>query len=336
MGKRRYLLWAVYSLATLASCNMDDDMPMPTDNAIRFNNQIWEPYVENLTRGSVTNKDNLSEFGVFAYYSATGSYNDLSSKPDYMYNIHVTRPEGTWIYVPLKFWPQGSVSFFAYTPHTKTDTNVSVICETGAPVVTYTVPDEVTDHRDLMLSAPALNHKKDGGSVMLTFRHALACIDFNARVDGTLIEGQSIKVTTISIGSFLHKASCNHRLADAITSTFTEDASDKQYTLSEAGTSLLNLPLTAEYQYITSKNSIPMLWPQMIDNADKLIVTAEYTSNGKTRKIVFERNIKEFVSEIAAGKRYIFNLIFSPLSSMTLTCTVIPWDTKTIEVPDFD
>lgn len=68
----------------------------------------------------------------------------------------------------------------------------------------------------------------------LTFRHALAAVVFEASVDGTLSEGQSIRITGIRLGKFLHKATCHHELPDAITQTLATDAADREYALSEA------------------------------------------------------------------------------------------------------
>lgn len=104
----------------------------------------------------------------------------------------------------------------------------------SAPRVTYAVPDAVADHRDLLLSTPALDRTKEGGRVPLTFRHALAAVVFEASVDGTLSEGQSIRITGIRLGKFLHKATCHHELPDAITQTLATDAADREYALSEA------------------------------------------------------------------------------------------------------
>lgn len=329
------MLWIVCSLVTLASCSKDDEMP--ADDAIRFDNRIGEPYVDGVTRGTVTDNSNFNEFGVFAYYAASGLYN-TSSNPNYMYNVKVTRKNGVpWTYTPVKFWPQGSVSFFAYSPYSGANNIVSVGCTVGAPVVTYAVPNNVADHRDLLLSALAPNKTQTNNPVLLNFRHALACINFKARITGTLNIGESIKVTNISLGNFKHKASCHHELADAITQTFTTDATDNAYSLSVTNNALLNnLLLTQTDQQITSANGCPMLWPQSIDNTDKLTVTAEYISNGMARTIVFECNMQSVVATMAAGKRYTFTLLFNTFGSMNLTCTVVDWDAKIINVPDFD
>ena len=258
-----------------------------------------------------------------------------------MYNVRVTRPAGgDWTYSPTKYWPQGKVSFFAYAPY-DTDAAVSVSCGTGAPRVTYAVPDAVADHRDLLLSTPALDRTKEGGRVPLTFRHALAAVVFEASVDGTLSEGQSIRITGIRLGKFLHKATCHHELPDAITQTLATDAADREYALSEADGTLQGNSLVAVYpvyQPVSSATGCAMLWPQQIDDDDLLTVTVRYTSNGVTRESAIVRNIGDFVvsGSIEASKRYVFRLKFTPFGEMALTCVVQDWNQETIDVPDFD
>lgn len=168
----------------------------------------------------------------------------------------------------------------------------------SAPRVTYAVPDAVADHRDLLLSAPALDRTKEGGRVPLTFRHALAAVVFEASVDGTLSEGQSIRITGIRLGKFLHKATCHHELPDAITQTLATDAADREYALSEADGTLQGNSLVAVYpvyQPVSSATGCAMLWPQQIDDDDLLTVTVRYTSNGVTRESAIVRNIGDFV-----------------------------------------
>ena len=319
METRRYWLWAVFSLTTLISCGRGGDEALqPADDAIRFDDRIGDSAVP-WTKGVQTDDGNFADFGVFAYYSPQGSY---------------------WTYSPTKYWPQGKVSFFAYAPY-DTDAAVSVSCGTGAPRVTYAVPDAVADHRDLLLSTPALDRTKEGGRVPLTFRHALAAVVFEASVDGTLSEGQSIRITGIRLGKFLHKATCHHELPDAITQTLATDAADREYALSEADGTLQGNSLVAVYpvyQPVSSATGCAMLWPQQIDDDDLLTVTVRYTSNGVTRESAIVRNIGDFVvsGSIEASKRYVFRLKFTPFGEMALTCVVQDWNQKTIDVPDFD
>lgn len=69
-------------------------------------------------------------FGVFAFYTNNGSY-DQYAKPNFMYNQQVTYASDKWTYEPVKYWPNeygnaavsddvDKVSFFAYAPWVKT------------------------------------------------------------------------------------------------------------------------------------------------------------------------------------------------------------------------
>lgn len=164
---------------------------------------------------------------------------------------------------------------------------------------------------------------------------------FEASVDGTLSEGQSIRITGIRLGKFLHKATCHHELPDAITQTLATDAADREYALSEADGTLQGNSLVAVYpvyQPVSSATGCAMLWPQQIDDDDLLTVTVRYTSNGVTRESAIVRNIGDFVvsGSIEASKRYVFRLKFTPFGEMALTCVVQDWNQETIDVPDFD
>ena len=180
-----------------------------------------------------------------------------------------------------------------------------------------------------------------GGRVPLTFRHALAAVVFEASVDGTLSEGQSIRITGIRLGKFLHKATCHHELPDAITQTLATDAADRESALSEADGTLQGnslVPVYPVYQPVSSATGCAMLWPQQIDDDDLLTVTVRYTSNGVTRESAIVRNIGDFVvsGSIEASKRYVFRLKLTPFGEMALTCVVQDWNQETIDVPDFD
>lgn len=90
------------------------------------------------------------------------------------------------------------------------------------------------------------------------------------------LRGQSIRITGIRLGKFLHKATCHHELPDAITQTLATDAADREYALSEADGTLQGNSLVAVYpvyQPVSSATGCAMLWPQQIDDDDLLTVT---------------------------------------------------------------
>lgn len=77
-------------------------------------------------------------FGVFAMSTGAAKYASGSFIPDMMYNEKVTATTSstgtgyTWNYNPLKYWPQGYMSFFAYAPYS------AVTPSTGQPTADAT------------------------------------------------------------------------------------------------------------------------------------------------------------------------------------------------------
>lgn len=80
-------------------------------------------------------------FGVFAYYTNDGDYAG-TSKPNFMYNQHVTWNSSNWEYTPVKYWPNefgasavstgiDKLSFFAYAPFVDNTPNSGAITTPG-------------------------------------------------------------------------------------------------------------------------------------------------------------------------------------------------------------
>lgn len=81
------------------------------------------------------------------------------------------------------FWPNsGTLSFFAYSPYANQGDSYTSLSSTpsteGYPQLAYTVPDDVTKQRDLLVSVPLIDQTKAdvpaGGKLTLAFKHTLA------------------------------------------------------------------------------------------------------------------------------------------------------------------
>lgn len=167
-------------------------------------------------RGSETGNDDMRDFGVYTYYTAD-AFIPGTSTPNFMCNTHVEKTSGTWTYEPLMFWPNnGKLSFFAYSPYASQGDSYTSLSSTpstaGYPQLTYTVPDDVITQRDLLVSVPLLNQTKTSrnadGKLPLTFRHALSCIVFNAKMTDAC--DFPVKVTSITLGNFKNKATLSY------------------------------------------------------------------------------------------------------------------------------
>ena len=149
-----------------------------------------------ITRGtqiSETNKTNMEAFAISAYTNAIGT-------PDFMYNETVTlnKDEGRWYPTGTYYWPaKKQLSFYAWFPSAADGMTLTGNTDVGAPVITYTVPDDVKKQQDVM-SAAAIgkdNPTADGfATTDLTFNHALSAVKFVAGDDLPNCVVKSIKL----------------------------------------------------------------------------------------------------------------------------------------------
>lgn len=149
-----------------------------------------------MTRGtqiSETNKTDMETFALSAYTDVTGT-------PDFMYNETVTlnKDEGRWYPTGTYYWPgKKQLSFYAWFPSAADGMTLTGNTDVGAPVITYTVPDDVKKQQDVM-SAAAIgkdNPTADGfATTDLTFNHALTAVKFVAGDDLPNCVVKSIKL----------------------------------------------------------------------------------------------------------------------------------------------
>lgn len=218
MKKISIILSILFALLA-CSCTLDPDVPDTAQDAIGF---------DVYTRSSVVTKAGftgdideasfkVAGFGVYAYVSTT---------PDFMRNQHVTYSGGSWVYSPVKYWPNqdtDKIDFFAYAPHiaaapytSTADALANANNEegilyipgtdaTGDPVIVYKTATDPSDNVDLMFGVAAEDHTspdvttglpfldmtklKLGEKMKFNFKHALTKLVVN--VDGYFDEFNS-------------------------------------------------------------------------------------------------------------------------------------------------
>jgi uncharacterized protein (TIGR02145 family) len=140
-------------------------------------------------------------FLVNAYSTGTVDWASVGSAttPGFMYNQAVTWNSGAWTYGTAKYWPgnNGMISFFAWNEGT--GATVSGNDKTGAPTLTYTVPNAHAGQNDLVV-ADALDQtvNTNNGAVALTFDHVLSRIGFTARLEEHY-DDVTIRVTSLKV-----------------------------------------------------------------------------------------------------------------------------------------
>ncbi|MBQ8463510.1 MAG: fimbrillin family protein [Prevotella sp.] len=159
------------------------------------------------TRGVPLNSGDVASFyqkmGVFTY-TYTGSW-DGTQTPNYMYNVEeVKGDDGIYASATKYYWPDESqnMRFYAYAPYngdinteSKTYLSVSSSSTAGVPQLTYEVPADAEDQKDLMVADDVI---ESSGILRqsvwnLKFRHILTAVQF--MVGEGIPDGKITKVT---------------------------------------------------------------------------------------------------------------------------------------------
>lgn len=151
---------------------------------------------KSISRGTpvTSSEDFYSSFGVTAI-SYNGEWTDENNwMPGRIYNLGITETSqgsNSWKYPDEEIlWSQidsSRVRFFAYAPHVDSDALTgstaslthSPADNTGTPLLTYTVANDVESQIDLM-TATADYDTSTGGSVDFSFSHSLTAVTINA------------------------------------------------------------------------------------------------------------------------------------------------------------
>ena len=335
---KRSIIFFVGIFMMLVSCetNSDDFKEL---NKIEFE---YSDSKEITARGTATDNTTIDNFGVYAYYTE-GDYNESTSVPNFMFNTKVSRTSSTsWTYNPVMYWPVvGGVSFFAYSPHD--DPNItlgSTPTTKGAPLITYTVPNEVVNHRDLLISKPLYNQTKTSlnnvnKKLTIPFKHALSAIIFQARVDQAS-PTYVIKVKSVTIGKLKNKATVNYTTSD-LSSDISLDAIDMNYKV-QTNKELEDLDISniITYTNISTADGKLMLLPQTIDETDKVTVVVEMNIGGTVTERTSVVKLSDLIPTMERAKMYSIKINVLGLADVDLEISVNTWKTATIDVPEFN
>ena len=157
---------------------------------------------EAVTRGSTVNSidDFHTNFGLSAIcYTGTWPKDEPTDwSTDFAHNLKVEKNGASWKLEDgkqLNWLGTGRIRFFAYSPYSAT--NESGIIHSapgkgGIPTLTYTVPTDVKEQRDLMTAMEDYPGGQ-GGAVELKFKHALTAVTI--KTGSAILEGKITKVS---------------------------------------------------------------------------------------------------------------------------------------------
>lgn len=315
----------------LFSCTKDESCGQ--GNLIDFSTGIEK------TKAHVADGNNIRSFGVMAYYTGTGDFDespDTGHIPDFMYDQAVEREseESSWIYSPIRYWPADpneKITFFSYSPHSSRSGGYLKISEEnvkGTPSVAYRVPEEIGRQLDLTVSRPVSNRRASGGDIVFEQAHVLASVVFSGKITTVPPPGVSVKVTGVCIKGFK-----NEGIIPMIPEEdWILDANSKG---SYNDTDLMDLSLTTESQVLSKDGRSIMLLPQTLVPAESMItVSVTVADNGVDRSYEVTKDLAGLLPAFEKGIKYNISLAYNLATDFNLTYQVTGWNNNSIGVDD--
>ena len=356
MKKKLFLGLLAAAAVSFTACQKDEVInEVPQDQAIGFGTYVGR---DAQTKASVINETVLRThgFGVYAYYTNDGDYDDENSELNFMWDEQVTYDDG-WDYTNKKYWPSETgkkFTFIAYAPATGNNNISNKLnnnsTHTGDPTFTFTVNSTVANQTDLLYAAIKNYGTKTVNDVQnFTFHHALSRIGFSAKPSNG---NDKISITSISIkGKFTSSGTFNIATGNFLTAnntaevTYTPTVSDTEI----SGNAATSITTDGNYIMIIPTEKFKEDNPLNPINNDNIIVTVNYsiqvkdanmnggysaaipkTETGTIDHIVFEK-----------GKAYTIVLTISPSDPIQFGVTKVDaWDNdpeedgeQTLETP---
>lgn len=221
------------------------------------------------TKGVSVEKNTFYDnFGLFIYeYDASSNWDDVKSTATPDKNNQEMLQSSGWI--TDKYWPgnQKKLTFFAYAPYSDNlSTYLTVNTMTGAPTLSYTVPDDVSKQKDLLVTKHSEEHPTqdiEGNKnqvVNMAFYHALTAVQF--KIGGKMAPCTIKKITVEGVNS---KGTYN--FSDA---SWTGQSTTATYTISP----YISASDKKNTTFTTSENNMLMLlMPQTLPDGAKITIT---------------------------------------------------------------
>lgn len=342
--KKSFLIAAMAGLAFVGCTESELDSSVKSQEAIRFNAPVVKPNTKVATEiGSVYGTDQT--FRVWGHYY-TNDYTNFGAGQLYINEAECTNSGNTWIpnnATGTYYWPKnGTLTFIAYHPSTPELAEKTVVGANGLTITDYTVKQPNSEMEDLMFSERAYNMKKSSqgdstgvyspyDGVDLQFRHALASIAFNAKLNKEY-PGTIVRIKGISLSNVVSKATFKQNLTDAngIT-TKTEKLSSGTSTVNASWTpsstridyvvdlTPTNLTTTAFWPctnnttapvttgVFNTRNTDLILIPQNVDNVTLRI---DYSIESPDSDPIDQYYEVKLADSWKMGYRYVYNVTF--------------------------
>ncbi len=295
-------------LALLTGCDNSDNAQGSYSQELEANRVIsFDTSISAVTKATiVSSAADMTSVGI--YCAHTGYYYSWSTEVDFdkMYNTRLdynsltkqweySEGDITWGYETL----QDRYSFFGYAPFGTSSNGVTPSIDDGELRVEFDTPADAANHPNLLFAEPRKDiYPQVRGSVYLTMKHALACIDFQA------CGASSAQVTMIELSGFNTKGDVSY--------DYTNNSIEWSNVGSGTNSSVITTGFNSHtlnsetYTPIVANSGYMMMIPQSIPANAKIIIT--YNMGDSSYPLTKEFDMAaSSVSEWSAANIYTYN-----------------------------
>lgn len=297
-------------LLLLSGCSKSGAGTVAQDEAIGFST--------NVARSAVTEFAEKDRFAVWARETPAGGVPSLILEQE-----SVTLENGEWGYTNLRFWRNGAAyDFYAVYPY-ELQSALKVTGAGGSPYMEITDFD-ATQSADLMAAEETdLRYTPPARPVTFVFRHLLAQVRIEGRVDPALAASGRVSAEIVSVKLFgMPKGgSCTVWPGeDGVWTPGEPTTADAPFAENTAG-----LKLTASGQSVFTDDLL--LLPQSVGEAFTLEIRYRYTEAGSTSDILTKSvNLAEAgLAAWAAGGSYRYTFTIGGEYILFERPEVVPW-----------
>ena len=211
-------LFAALAAAAMTACSTDEVVDVNKGNAISFRTSV-----DKATRTTVYSSSSLMDkFKVTA----------IGNSATYFDGLEVTKGEdNAWTPTSTYYWPNYSLSFYAYAPTDLSTSSATVSIANGAQKITGFKPtSKVAKQQDLVV-ALAKDQSSSASAVALNFKHALSQVDVKAQCTRADVQVKVLGVKLVNVknsGTFTFPDATTSNDA-TISSQWTADESTGSY-----------------------------------------------------------------------------------------------------------
>lgn len=266
------VLLATAAVILMTGCSQNEEFENPAQNGeIGFNTAV-----SHATRAILTENVNFDNFIAYGY-AHDGDF-DGTTTATVMSEAEYIKSDGAWAADGHYYWPtSGKVTFFGYAGKGIAKGDVAFAKEaTKYPTLTYTVLDDISTQKDLVVAQTPNQTKTGDGSSNLTFKHALTQVYFKLKgTDADLI----YSVSKIAIKSARKTGTFTYADGDAI-GNWVPDATTADYTITLSPEKEVTGGAADPVVLNNAETQVMILMPQTLDSQVAIEVTYSAEKDG--------------------------------------------------------